>query len=90
MILVALTDYNLGYTLEQIAARLKKKTSRNVSPSTITSWLVEYRQHCTAYAPMVSNDFLQYKRSAQLNFIIAKCTHMRIIGRSWISFGLER
>ena len=37
MILSALTDYDLGYTLEETAARLKKKTNRKVSPSTITS-----------------------------------------------------
>jgi transposase-like protein len=47
MILSALTDYNLGYTLEQTAARLKKKTGRHVSSSTITSWLREYHPHCT-------------------------------------------
>src|ERR1700674_1375450 len=34
MILSALTDYDLGYSLEQTAARLKKKTNRTVSPST--------------------------------------------------------
>ena len=32
------------YTLEQTAARLKKKTHRHVSPSTITTWLNEYRR----------------------------------------------
>ena len=32
MILSALTDYDLGYTLEETAARLKKKTNRGVSP----------------------------------------------------------
>jgi len=47
MILTAVTDYYLGYALEQTAARLKKKTNRRVSPSTITSWLREYRQYCT-------------------------------------------
>jgi transposase-like protein len=47
MILSALTDYNLGYTLAQTAARLQKKAHRHVSPSTITSWLDEYKQHCT-------------------------------------------
>jgi transposase-like protein len=47
MILSALTDYDLGFTLEETAARLKKKTNRNVSPSTITTWLEEYRQHCS-------------------------------------------
>jgi transposase-like protein len=47
MILSALTDYDIGYTLEQTAARLKKKTKRSVSPSTIAAWLEEYKQHCT-------------------------------------------
>jgi transposase-like protein len=47
MILSALTDYDLGYTLEATAARLKKRAHRSVSPSTITSWLNEYKQHCS-------------------------------------------
>src|ERR1700674_5090453 len=37
MILSALQDYDLGYSLAQTAARLKKKTNRSVSPSTITA-----------------------------------------------------
>jgi transposase-like protein len=45
MILSAITDYDLGYTLEETAARLKKKTNRGVSPSTITTWLEQYHQH---------------------------------------------
>ena len=45
MILSALTDYDLGFTLEETAARLKKKTNRNVSPSTIAAWLQEYKRH---------------------------------------------
>jgi transposase-like protein len=44
MIIAALSDYNLGYSLAETAARLKKKTNRRVSPSTITAWLHEYRQ----------------------------------------------
>jgi hypothetical protein len=47
MILSALSEYDLGYTLEETAARLRKKSGRHVSPSTITSWLNEYRRHCT-------------------------------------------
>ena len=31
MILAALSDYDLGYTLEATAARLKKKTNRSVA-----------------------------------------------------------
>ena len=47
MILSALTDYDTGFTLEETAARLKKKTHRNVSPSTIASWLEQYMRHCS-------------------------------------------
>jgi transposase-like protein len=47
MILAALTDYNVGHSLPQTAARLKKRTNRRVSPSTIAAWLDEYRQHCS-------------------------------------------
>jgi hypothetical protein len=47
MILSALTDYDTGYTLEETAARLKKKTNRTVSPSTIATWLQQYKRHCT-------------------------------------------
>jgi hypothetical protein len=47
MILAALTDYNLGYSLPDTAARLKKRTNRNVAASTIAAWLDEYKQHCT-------------------------------------------
>jgi len=46
-ILSALTDYDLGYTVEMTAARLRKKTGRHVSTSTVTCWLREYPQHCT-------------------------------------------
>ncbi len=47
MILGALTDYDIGYSLEETAARLKKKTNRTVSPSTISAWLDDYRTHTT-------------------------------------------
>src|ERR1700716_1572168 len=43
MILSALTDYDVGYSLHETAARLKKKTNRGVSPSTITTWLGEFK-----------------------------------------------
>lgn len=46
-ILSALSDYNVSYTLDMTAARLRKKTGRHVSPSTISSWLHEYQRHCT-------------------------------------------
>src|SRR6202045_1827569 len=47
MILSALSDYDLAYTVKAPAARLQKKTGRHVSASTIPSWLHEYRQHCS-------------------------------------------
>lgn len=46
-ILGALSDYDLGYSLEETATRLKKKTGRSVSPSTISAWLDKYRAHTT-------------------------------------------
>ena len=47
VILAALTDYNLGYSLEETAARLGKSTHRRVSPTTINNWLEEYKAHTT-------------------------------------------
>src|SRR5580704_11579682 len=47
MILSALTDYDTGHTLKETAARLKKRTHRNVSPSTIAAWLQQYKRHCS-------------------------------------------
>jgi len=43
LILEAITDYNLGYSLADTAARLKSKRGLRVSPSTIASWLDEHR-----------------------------------------------
>ena len=37
--LEAITDYNLGYSQADTAARLKSKRGLRVSPSTIASWL---------------------------------------------------
>ena len=45
MILLALTDDDTGYSLEETAARLRKRGHRQFSPSIITSWLDEYRQY---------------------------------------------
>jgi transposase-like protein len=59
MILAALTDYSLGYSLHETAARLKKKSNRTVSPSTITNWLHEYRKHCS-YARLRAAGLAQF------------------------------
>jgi hypothetical protein len=42
-ILAALSDYDLGYSVQMTATHLRKKTGRHVSPST---WLHQYQQHC--------------------------------------------
>jgi transposase-like protein len=47
VILSAVTDYDLGYSLKQTAARLKKKTGQQVSTSTIAAWLEQYKNHCS-------------------------------------------
>src|SRR6267154_5003338 len=44
MILSALTDYDLGYSLDATAERLQKKAHRHVSPTTIMTWLAEYKE----------------------------------------------
>ena len=77
MILTALTDYNLGYTLEKTAARLKKKTNRHVSPSTITSWLREYHHHCT-YSRFRSIGLTRYPSEQTVRSI--KLYHRQVYG----------
>jgi transposase-like protein len=47
VILSAVTDYDLGYSLKQTAARLSKKTGQHVSTSTIAAWLEQYKNHCS-------------------------------------------
>src|SRR6516164_1653783 len=39
LVLKALTLYNLGYSLNETAKRLKSKSGRTVSPSTIATWI---------------------------------------------------
>ena len=60
MILSALTDYSLGYSLPKTAARLKKKTNRSVSPSMIANWLHEYRKHCS-YRRLRANGLARFR-----------------------------
>ncbi|MGD1083006.1 MAG: hypothetical protein ABR881_32230 [Candidatus Sulfotelmatobacter sp.] len=68
MILSALTDYDLGFTLEETAARLKKKTHRNVSPSTVTSWLEQYKRHCS-YRRLRAHGLSRYPASQTIRTI---------------------
>jgi transposase-like protein len=80
VILAALTDYNLGYSLEESAARLKKKTHHSVSPSTITSWLSEYKQHCS-YGRLRSNGLRRYPPEQTIRSI--KLYHRQIYGYAY-------
>ncbi len=46
-VLQALTLYDLGYSLTGTAKRLKTKTGRRVSPSTIATWIGAHKEHTT-------------------------------------------
>ena len=47
LVLQALTLYNLGYSLNETAKRLKSKSGRTVSPSTIATWIGAHKEHTT-------------------------------------------
>jgi len=80
MILSALTDYNLGYSLHETAARLKKETNRRVSPSTITTWLDEYKQHCT-YRRLRAEGLKRFPANQTIRSI--KLYHRQIYGYAY-------
>ena len=86
MILGALTDYNLGYSLEQTATRLKKKTHRNVSPSTISAWLDAYKQH-TSYRRLRATGLRFFPPQETIRSI--KLYHRQIYGFSYHRSKLE-
>jgi transposase-like protein len=77
MILSALTDYNLGCTLEETAARLKKKTNHCVSSSTIAAWLEQYKQHCS-YRRLRAEGLRHYPANQTIRSI--KLYHRQIYG----------
>lgn len=80
MILSALSDYDLGYSLDEAAARLRKKTHRSVSPSTIASWLDEYKQHCS-YRRLRSAGLKRFPANQTLRSI--KLYHRQIYGYAY-------
>jgi transposase-like protein len=47
LVLQALTLDNLGYSLNETARRLKSKSGRAVSPSTIANWIGAHKEHTT-------------------------------------------
>ena len=80
MILSALSDYDVGYTLDETASHLKKKSGRNVSPSTITSWLHEYRQHC-AYRRLRRQGLSRFPATQTIRSI--KLYHRQVYGYAY-------
>jgi transposase-like protein len=46
-VLDALSTYSLGYSLEDTAARIKSKSGRHISSSTVANWLAEHKRHLT-------------------------------------------
>jgi transposase-like protein len=50
LVLQALTLYDLGYSLNETARRLKSKSGRAVSPSTIATWIGAHKEHTTSAA----------------------------------------
>jgi len=77
MILTALTDYNLGYSLEETVVRLKKRTHRKVSPSIISSWLDEYKAH-TSYRRLRAAGRTRFRPQETVRSI--KLYHRQIYG----------
>src|SRR6516164_1296922 len=47
LVLQALTLYDLGYSLNETAKRLKSKSGRTVSPSTIATWIGAHKEQTT-------------------------------------------
>jgi hypothetical protein len=78
--ITALTDYDLGYTLEGTAMRLKKKTNRRVSPSTITTWLEQYQKHCR-YRRLRAAGFQRYPANQTIRSI--KLYHRQVYGYTY-------
>ena len=51
LVLQALTLYNIGYSLNETAKRLKSKSGRAVSPATIATWIGAHKEHTTFPPP---------------------------------------
>jgi len=48
MVLQVLTLYNLGYSLTETARRLKSKSGRHISPTTIATWIGAHKEQTTS------------------------------------------
>src|SRR5262249_2453087 len=80
MILGALSDYDLGYSLDDTAIRLRKKSGRHVSPSTIAAWLREYQQHCS-YRRLRAKGLRRFSPEQTLRSI--KLYHRQVYGYAY-------
>ena len=86
MILSALSDYDFGYSLEEAARRLKKKSGRNVSPSTISAWLETYKAH-TSYRRLRGQGLRHFPARQTIRSI--KLYHRQIYGYAYHRAKLE-
>jgi len=92
MILAALTDYNLGYTLEETATRLKKKTNRRVRlrPSRLGSSNTSSTAVIAGCARQADDAFPSTKPSAPSSSTTGRSTGTPTIGQSSTSSDPER
>jgi hypothetical protein len=86
MILGALSDYDLGFSLEETASRLKKKSGRTVSASTVSAWLDKYRAH-TSYRRLRAEGLRHFPAAQTIRSI--KLYHRQVYGYSYHRAKLE-
>ena len=93
MILSALTDYNLGYSLPETAARLKKKTNRSVSAVDDHDMVATSTNSTAPIGDLRADGLRRFppsKPSAPSSSTTDKCTPTRITDRSSNSSATER
>ena len=84
LVLQALTLYDLGYSLDETAKRLKSKSGRAISPATIAMWIGAHKDQTTfrRLRAEATTIYPPSKPSAQSSFITGRSTPTRIIARS--------
>jgi len=63
IILDAISYYNLGFSLEQVAKIMKEKDNVDVQPSSIANWYEEHKEICSYYRmrPFAVKEFSPYE-----------------------------
>ena len=84
LVLQALTLYDLGYSLNETAKRLKSKSGRAISPATIAMWIGAHKDQTTfrRLRAEATTIYPPSKPSARSSFITGRSTPTRIIARS--------